>query len=93
MNTVYHNEIINATSDLNRFDTYTGVVERETTSGAIVAIPFDNGSSKYVYVYGSFNQNDIVLLGIERIYNDNRYPRAVVESILEEGVHVYVDAA
>lgn len=74
LNAIYQNNIYENT--LERFNSYRGVVHKETKAGCIVRL--ENRID--IYVFGSFQVGDIIDVGITKI-TDGKY-KSVCERVV-----------
>lgn len=81
MTTLYHENKNCSTEALEKYRNYYADVNTITAAGCIVAVKVANGTLP-AFVFGNYSLGDKLILSIDRIYTDGRYPKACVESVL-----------
>ncbi|MBR6509334.1 MAG: hypothetical protein IKT38_01860 [Clostridia bacterium] len=78
---LYH-EKSSSTRAIERFDSFFAYVEKETLTGCILSLQLEGGTTAPAFAFGSFNKGDMLLVSINKLFDDGRYPRVSVDSVI-----------
>ena len=76
-------------SSVKKYDTFYATVIKETASGCILELELDNNRTSLAFAYGNYNKGDRIFAMVTKTFDDNRYPRVSVESVISYAADSY----
>lgn len=68
---------------IEKFESYIGTVVKRIPSGCIINLDIENGDVIQAFNYGTYTPGDRVLVSITKMFEDDRLPRVLVDSVLQ----------
>ena len=90
--TSYHTIDNFSTPVLDKYDVFYAEVVKETSSGSIILLELENGSTTPAFTFGNYATGDRLMVTVTKVFDDGRYPRVSVDTVLAYASDIeYID--